>query len=354
MALLLGMESSCDETSAAVVEEKNGILTVRSNIVASQIETHRLYGGVVPEIASRAHVEAVSKVTAEALENAGVALADLDAIAVTSHPGLIGALLVGVNFAKSLAYANKIPLVSVNHIHAHICAAFLCHPDLKPPFLALVVSGGHTSFYAVNEKMEYREIGGTRDDAAGEAFDKIGRVIGLPYPGGAALDKLAYEGNPKAILLPSPALVGEEIALSFSGIKTAALNYLNGAEQKGLAVNRADLAASYTAKIVEAIAKKTDLALGQTGLKTLVLAGGVAANSHLRRALEALCQKRKVRLAMPSVALCGDNGAMVAAAGYFGFRAGCFSDVALNASALDYPEGVIGTSKPQSQKIDKK
>ncbi len=344
MALLLGMESSCDETSAAVVEEQNGVLTVRSNIVASQIETHRLYGGVVPEIASRAHVEAVTKVTEEALAGAGIALSDLDAVAVTSHPGLIGALLVGVNFAKSLAFANNIPLVSVNHIHAHICAAFLTHPDLKPPFLALVVSGGHTCFYAVNERMEYREIGGTRDDAAGEAFDKIGRVIGLPYPGGAALDKLAYEGDPKAVMLPSPALGGDEIALSFSGIKTAALNYLNGAAQKGLAVNRADLAASYTAKIVDAVVKKTDLAIKQTGLKTLVLAGGVAANSHLRAALETLCKKRSVRLAMPSVALCGDNGAMVAAAGYFGFRAGCFANTALNASALDYPEGVIGKS----------
>ena len=346
MALLLGMESSCDETSAAVVEEQNGVLTVRSNIVASQIETHRLYGGVVPEIASRAHVEAVTKVTSDALAEAGVGLHDLDAIAVTSHPGLIGALLVGVNFAKSLAFANRIPLVSVNHIHAHICAAFLTHPDLKPPFLALVVSGGHTAFYAVNEKMEYREIGGTRDDAAGEAFDKIGRVIGLPYPGGAALDKLAREGNAKAIPLPSPALAGEEIALSFSGIKTAALNYLNGAEQKGLPVNRADLAASYTAKIVDAVVKKTDLALKQTGLKTLVLAGGVAANSHLRAGLETLCKRRNVRLAMPSIALCGDNGAMVAAAGSFGYRAGCFSDTALNASALDYPEGVIGSAKP--------
>ena len=345
MALLLGMESSCDETSAAVVEERNGILTVRSNIVASQIETHRLYGGVVPEIASRAHVEAVTNVTADALAEAGIKLTDLDAIAVTSHPGLIGALLVGVNFAKSLAFANRIPLVSVNHIHAHICAAFLTHTDLKPPFLALVVSGGHTCFYEVNEKMEYREIGGTRDDAAGEAFDKIGRVIGLPYPGGAALDKLAYEGDPKAISLPSPALGGEEIALSFSGIKTAALNYLNSAEQKGEAVNRADLAASYTAKIVEAVVKKTDLALKQTGLKTLVLAGGVAANSHLRGALETLCKKRGVRLAMPSVALCGDNGAMVAAAGYFGYRAGCFSDTALPASALDYPEGIIGKAE---------
>ncbi|MBE6529113.1 MAG: tRNA (adenosine(37)-N6)-threonylcarbamoyltransferase complex transferase subunit TsaD [Ruminococcaceae bacterium] len=345
MALLLGMESSCDETSAAVVEERNGILTVRSNIVASQIETHRLYGGVVPEIASRAHVEAVTNVTADALAEAGIKLTDLDAIAVTSHPGLIGALLVGVNFAKSLAFANRIPLVSVNHIHAHICAAFLTHTDLKPPFLALVVSGGHTCFYEVNEKMEYREIGGTRDDAAGEAFDKIGRVIGLPYPGGAALDKLAYEGNPKAISLPSPALGGEEIALSFSGIKTAALNYLNSAEQKGENVNRADLAASYTAKIVEAIVKKTDLALKQSGLKTLVLAGGVAANTHLRGALEILCKKKNIRLAMPSIALCGDNGAMVAAAGYFGYRAGCFSDTALNASALDYPEGIIGKAE---------
>lgn len=341
MALLLGMESSCDETSAAVVEEQNGVLTVRSNIVASQIETHRLYGGVVPEIASRAHVEAVTKVTKDALEGAGISLSDLDAIAVTSHPGLIGALLVGVNFAKSLAYANRIPLVSVNHIHAHICAAFLTHTDLKPPFLALVVSGGHTCFYHVNENMEYREIGGTRDDAAGEAFDKIGRVIGLPYPGGAALDKLAREGDPKAIALPSPALSGEEIALSFSGIKTAALNYLNSAEQKGETVNRADLAASYTAKIVEAIVKKTDLAIRQTHLETLVLAGGVAANSHLRAALETLCKKRNVRLAMPSVALCGDNGAMVAAAGFFGYRAGRFAGTALNASALDYPEGVI-------------
>ena len=341
MALLLGMESSCDETSAAVVEESCGILTVRSNIVASQIETHRLYGGVVPEIASRAHVEAVTGVTRQALDEAGVSLCDLDAIAVTSHPGLIGALLVGVNFAKSLAFANSIPLVSVNHIHAHICAAFLTHTDLKPPFLALVVSGGHTCFYTVNEKMEYREIGGTRDDAAGEAFDKIGRVIGLPYPGGAALDKLAHQGDPAAIPLPSPALAGEELALSFSGIKTAALNYLNGAEQKGISVNRADLAASYTTKIVDAIVKKTDLALKQTGLQTLVLAGGVAANSHLRAALETLCRKRKVRLAMPSVALCGDNGAMVAAAGYFGFRARRFADTALNASALDEPEGRI-------------
>ena len=335
--LILGLESSCDETSAAVAEMSDGVRIIRSNIVASQIETHRLYGGVVPEIASRAHIEAVTRITEEALSVAGVSLADIGAIAVTSHPGLIGALLVGVNFAKSLAYANRIPLISVNHIHAHVAAAYLSVPDLKPPFLALVVSGGHTAFYRVTDDTTYEEIGGTRDDAAGEAFDKIGRVIGLPYPGGAALDALAHEGNPTAIPLPSPALTGDEIALSFSGIKTAALNYLNGMGQKGVAVNRADLAASYTARIVDAIVKKTDLALRQTGLSTLVLAGGVAANSHLRAALTDLCQRRKVRLAMPDRSLCGDNGAMVAAAGYFEFQKGQFANTSLNASALDDP-----------------
>ena len=334
---ILGLESSCDETSAAVAEMSEGIRVIRSNIVASQIETHRLYGGVVPEIASRAHVEAVTRITEEALAVAGVSLSDIGAIAVTSHPGLIGALLVGVNFAKSLAYANRIPLVSVNHIHAHVAAAYLSVPDLRPPFLALVVSGGHTAFYRVTDDTTYEEIGGTRDDAAGEAFDKIGRVIGLPYPGGAALDALAYEGDPNAIALPSPALIGDEIALSFSGIKTAALNYLNGMEQKGLSVRRADLAASYTARIVDAIAKKTDLALRQSGLSTLVLAGGVAANSHLRTALTELCRRRNVRLAMPDRSLCGDNGAMVAAAGYFEFLKGHFADTSLNASALDDP-----------------
>ena len=235
---ILGMESSCDETSAAVVEMADGVREIRSNIVASQIETHRLYGGVVPEIASRAHIEAVTRITEEALSVAGVPLSKIGAVAVTSHPGLIGALLVGVNFAKSLAYANRIPLVSVNHIHAHVAAAYLTEKDLRPPFLALVVSGGHTAFYQVTDDTTYREIGGTRDDAAGEAFDKIGRVIGMPYPGGAALDQLANDGDPAAIRLPSPALPGEEIALSFSGIETAALNYLNGMEQKGQEVNQ--------------------------------------------------------------------------------------------------------------------
>ena len=332
---ILGIESSCDETSAAVVEMGDGIRTIRSNIVASQIEVHRLYGGVVPEIASRAHIEAISGITYQALEEAGVSLSQIDAIAVTAFPGLIGALLVGVNFAKSLAYANKIPLVAVNHIHGHVAAAYLSNPVLKPPYLALVVSGGHTAFYRVDEETDLVEIGGTRDDAAGEAFDKIGRVIGLPYPGGAALDKLAYEGDAKAISLPSPALMGETLDFSFSGIKTATLNYLNSMSQKGEEINTANVAAAYTDKIVKAIVQKTELALEQSGMQTLVLAGGVAANSHLRQALEKMCKKKGICLCMPERSLCGDNAAMIAAAGYFAYQKGMLADTSLNASASD-------------------
>ena len=332
---ILGMESSCDETSAAVVEMGDGIRAIRSNIVASQIDVHRLYGGVVPEIASRAHIEAISRITYEALDTAGITWDQLGAVAVTAFPGLIGALLVGVNFAKSMAYSRGIPLVAVNHIHGHVAAAYLAHPTLEPPFLALVVSGGHTSIYCVESYTDFKEIGGTRDDAAGEAFDKIGRVIGLPYPGGAALDRLAYEGDPKAITLPSPALSGDTLDFSFSGIKTAALNYLNSMEQKGMTVNRADVAAAYTDRIVRAIVQKAEAALRKTGMKTLVLAGGVAANSHLRTALESMCRACGVQLAMPERALCGDNGAMIAAAGYFQFCKGNFADTSLNASASD-------------------
>ncbi len=332
---ILGMESSCDETSAAVVEMGDGVRRICSNVVASQIETHRLYGGVVPEIAGRAHIEAISRITYEALRDAKKELSDIGAVAVTSHPGLIGALLVGVNFAKSLAYSNRIPLVPVNHIHGHIAAAYLSHPELKPPFLAVVVSGGHTSLYRVHTETEIEEIGATRDDAAGEAFDKIGRVIGLPYPGGAALDRLAYEGDPKALTLPSPALPGDCLDFSFSGIKTAALNAINSAAQRGETLNRADVAASYTARIVEAVVQKSRQALKQTGWNTLVLAGGVAANSHLRAALEQMCLQQGARLCMPALNLCGDNGAMIAAAGYFGYEKGCFADTSLNASAND-------------------
>ncbi len=334
---ILGMESSCDETSAAVVEMGPGVRRICSNIVASQIETHRLYGGVVPEIASRAHIEAVSGITREALDTAGVTLSDIGAIAVTSHPGLIGALLVGVNFAKSLAYGNRLPLLSVNHIHGHVAAAYLTEPTLEPPFLAVVVSGGHTSFYMVRSYCDFSEIGATRDDAAGEAFDKVGRVIGMPYPGGAALDKLAYEGDPHAFNLPSPAIQGDNLDFSFSGLKTAALNIINTATQKGEYLSPADMAASYTAAVVSGLVKKTEMALNGPahGVRSLVLAGGVAANSHIRSALKRLCDRHGVRFIVPDRALCGDNAAMIAAAGYFEYEQGRFADTSLNASACD-------------------
>ena len=335
MMYILGIESSCDETSAAVVSMEKGERRILSNIVASQIETHRLYGGVVPEIASRAHIEAISRITYEALETAGVTLKDIGCIAVTSHPGLIGALLVGVNFAKSLAFAHGIPLVPVNHVKAHVAAAYLEYAALEPPFTALVVSGGHTSIYNVSDYTSFEEIGATRDDAAGEAFDKIGRVIGMPYPGGAAMDKLAYEGDNKAVKLPSPAIPGDNLDFSFSGLKTAALNYINSERQKSEEPNHGDLTASYTKVIVDAIVKKVGLALDKTQSRTLVLAGGVAANSHIRGALEELCKRRRVDFCRPSLSLCSDNAAMVAAAGYFEYLRGNFADTSLNASALD-------------------
>ena len=335
MMYILGIESSCDETSAAVVSMEKGERRILSNIVASQIETHRLYGGVVPEIASRAHIEAISRITYEALETAGVTLKDIGCIAVTSHPGLIGALLVGVNFAKSLAFAHGIPLVPVNHVKAHVAAAYLEYASLEPPFTALVVSGGHTSIYNVSDYTSFEEIGATRDDAAGEAFDKIGRVIGMPYPGGAAMDKLAYEGDNKAVKLPSPAIPGDNLYFSFSGLKTAALNYINSERQKGEEPHHGDLTASYTKVIVDAIVKKVGLALDKTQSRTLVLAGGVAANSHIRGALEKLCERRGVSFCRPSLSLCSDNAAMVAAAGYFEYLRGNFADTSLNASALD-------------------
>ncbi len=331
--LILGMETSCDETSCAVVEMGERVRAIRSNIVASQIETHRLYGGVVPEIASRAHVEAVSAITRRALDLAGVSLADIGAVAVTTHPGLIGALLVGVNFAKSLAFANNIPLIPVDHIKAHAAVAYLSHPTLEPPHISVVVSGGHTSIYRVDSYTDFLEIGGTRDDAAGEAFDKIGRVIGLAYPAGAALDLLARDGDCRAVELPSPALSGDTLDFSFSGIKTAALNYINSQTQKGNEINRANLAASLTRMIVEAIVKKTEAALELTGMRCLVLSGGVAANSHLRAATAAMCERLGVDFATPPISLCGDNGAMVAAAGYFAYLAGERAGSELNASA---------------------
>lgn len=333
---ILGFESSCDETSAAVVYTDGRQKKILSDIIASQIETHKLYGGVVPEIASRAHIEAISRITERALSEAQLKISDIDCIAVTACPGLIGALLVAVNFAKSLAYANNIPLVAVNHIHAHTAAVFTEYEELEPPLLSLAVSGGNTAFFRVKDPVTYEFIGGTRDDAAGEAFDKIGRVIGLPYPSGAAMDKLARTGDPNAIKLPSPALSGDTLDFSFSGLKTAMLNYINSQAQKGADISllRADIAASYTKAIVTGIAKKVDEALKLTGEKKMVLCGGVAANSHLRAAVREACERNGATLYMPPVSLCGDNGAMVAMQGYFEYTAGKRASLDLNASAV--------------------
>ncbi|MBE6530529.1 MAG: tRNA (adenosine(37)-N6)-threonylcarbamoyltransferase complex transferase subunit TsaD [Ruminococcaceae bacterium] len=333
--LILGLESSCDETSAAVVRMGEGKREILSNIVASQIDIHRLYGGVVPEIASRAHIEAISRITYRALDEAGVTLTDIGAIAVTSHPGLIGALIVGVNFAKSLAFARGIPLVEVNHVKAHVAAAYLEYPSLEPPFTAIVVSGGHTSIYEVNSYTDFSVIGETRDDAAGEAFDKVARVLGMPYPGGAEFNRAAKGGDPSAVELPSPALHGDNLDFSFSGIKTAALNYINSLRQKGEEPDVNNLCASYTNTIVKAIVKKCAGALDKSDTRRLVLAGGVAANSYIREGLSELCKKRGAEFFVPSISLCGDNAAMVAAAGYFEYLDGAFADTSLNASAND-------------------
>ncbi|NLK38965.1 MAG: tRNA (adenosine(37)-N6)-threonylcarbamoyltransferase complex transferase subunit TsaD [Clostridiales bacterium] len=331
--LILGIESSCDETSAAVVRIDGKERVVLSNIIASQIDTHRLYGGVVPEIASRAHIEAISSITARALEEAELNLSDIELIGVTAAPGLIGALLVGVNFAKSLAYANNIPLVGINHIRAHVAAAYLAYPDLEPPALALVVSGGHSAIYDIKTPVDFTEIGSTRDDAVGEAFDKVGRLLGLPYPAGAAFDRLANEGDETAVSLPSPAIGGQNLDFSFSGLKTAAVNYLHTCEQRGIVPDRGDLAASFTKSVVEAFAQKLEGALRLTGHKRLIVAGGVAANSHLRRRLYTLCELMQVKLYIPPLSLCGDNAAMVAAQAYYEYLSGKRDGTDLNASA---------------------
>ena len=332
---ILGLESSCDETSASVVRMSDGVRRICSNVIASQTDIHRLYGGVVPEIAGRAHIEAISGITYRALEEAGIGICDVGAVAVTTNPGLIGALLVGVNFAKSLAFSKNLPLVPVNHIKAHVAAAYLCDAELRPPFAAVVVSGGHTSIYNVRDYNDFEEIGATRDDAAGEAFDKIARVIGIPYPGGAGLDKLASKGNCRAYSFPSPALGGARPDFSFSGIKTAALNLINSARQRGEEISREDLAASYTDAVVRAIVSQSELALSMVLGDCLVLCGGVAANSHLRMAMSKMCRRNGIRFTVPDLSLCGDNGAMVAAAGYYEYLCGNLADTSLNASALD-------------------
>ncbi len=330
---ILAIESSCDETSAAVVSMGERERSVLSNIVASQIEIHRRFGGVVPEVAGRAHIECVARITAEALGEAGLDMEGVDAVAVTNRPGLIGALLVGVNFAKSLAFSCGKPLVPVDHIRGHVAAAYLSYPELEPPFLAMVASGGHTSIIDVRGYTDFREIGRTRDDAAGEAFDKAARVLGIPYPGGAGMDRLANDGNPNAIKFPSPAMAKETLEFSFSGLKTAVINHVNTANMKGLEINRADVAASFTKAVCTAITSHLSTALDMTGAERLILAGGVAANSHLRRAVGDMCRERGVGFYTPPVSMCGDNGAMIGAQGYYEYMAGVRADTSLNAFA---------------------
>ena len=328
---ILAFESSCDETACAVLEMADGIREVKSNIIASSVDIQALYGGVVPEIASRAHIEAISKITYEALEKACLTIKDIDLIAVTNGPGLIGALLVAVNFAKSLAYANNIPLVPVDHIKGHVAANYLTHKKLEPPFLAFVVSGGHTSFFDIKSYTDFYEIASTRDDAIGECFDKIGRVMGLPYPGGAVVDKLAHNGNAEAIAFPSPAISKDTLDFSFSGLKTAVINYLNTKNQKGEAICREDVCASVTLSITDAINDKVKRALKETGYKKVVLAGGVSANSHIREELTKLCKKAGAEFYAPELCLCGDNAAMIGAQGYYEYLNGARAGEDLNA-----------------------
>ena len=331
--LVLAFESSCDETACAVVSIDGSGRRILSNIVASQISVHALYGGVVPEIASRAHVEAISNITYEALDKAGVTLSDIELIGVTNTPGLIGALLVAVNFAKALAYANDIPLVAVNHIKGHVAANYFEYQELEPPFTALVASGGHTSIISVDGYTEYSTIGRTRDDAIGEAFDKVGRVMGLPYPGGKEMDRLASIGNPDYAKFPSGAIHDDTLDFSFSGLKTHIVNHLNTLTQKGEEIPKEDIAAAFTKTVCDSVITKLDAALKQTGHKKLVVAGGVSANSHLRNALARYCKNHHIELYIPSLSLCGDNGAMIAAQAYYEFMEGRTDSTDLNAYA---------------------
>jgi N6-L-threonylcarbamoyladenine synthase len=327
---ILGIESSCDETAAGVVE--NG-RTVLSNIVASQVDEHKLYGGVVPEIASRRHCEAIVGVVQEALDAAGTSLAGIDAIAVTYAPGLIGALLVGVNFAKGLSLSSGKPLVPVHHLRSHIAANYIAFPELEPPFLCLVVSGGHTHIVEVNGYTKLRVLGRTRDDAAGEAFDKAARAMGIPYPGGAKLDKIAEKGNEKAYRLPRPSIDGAPYDFSFSGLKTSIINLIHNARQRGEELNIPDLAASYRKAVVDCLTRNFFAAAEATGAKKLAIAGGVSANALLRRTMESECRRRRLKFYRPQLCYCGDNGAMVGAQGYYEFLAGHTAGPDLNACA---------------------
>ena len=319
--LILAIESSCDETAASVV--KNG-RTVLSNVISSQIELHKLYGGVVPEIASRKHIEKINQVIEAALAEAGVSLDQLDAVGVTYGPGLVGALLVGVAEAKAIAYAKKLPLVGVHHIEGHVSANYIEHPDLEPPFLCLIVSGGHTHLVIVKDYGEFEILGRTRDDAAGEAFDKVARAIGLGYPGGPKIDKLSKEGNPDAIDFPRAKVGDCPYDFSFSGVKSAVLNYLNQAQMKGEEVNRADLAASFQKAVV-------DVLVEDYHMDKIAIAGGVASNGTLRAAMENACARKGFRFYRPSPIFCTDNAAMIGAAAYYEYKKGTRHGWDLNA-----------------------
>ena len=334
--LILSVESSCDETAVALVRDGREVLTDR---IASQVALHRLYGGVVPEIASRKHIEAIYALADEALADAGVSRSDIDAIAVTYAPGLIGALLVGVNFAKAAALALGLPLIPVHHIRGHIAANYIAYPDLKPPFLCLVVSGGHTMLVDVQDYTKMEILGATRDDAAGECFDKVARLLDMPYPGGAALDRAACGGDETRYPLPHTKLSGNPLDMSFSGLKTAAVNLIHNTQQKGEAVNVPDLCASFSRAVSEMLVPRAMLALDQTGYKTLAVAGGVAANSRIRGDLTRECERRGVRLCLPPLSLCGDNGAMIGAQGYYEYLSGNIADQTLNAYATKSMEG---------------
>ena len=319
--LTLGIESSCDETSVSVVKNGREIL---SNIIDTQIPIHEKYGGVVPEIASRNHIEAISRVTKKALEEANVKFDDIDTITPTYGPGLVGALLVGLSYAKALSFAINKPLVGVNHIQGHIAANYITYPELKPPFLCVMTSGGNTQLVHVKNYTEFEVLGKTRDDAIGEAFDKVARVVGLGYPGGPKVDKLAKEGNPNAIELPKTHF--DNLDFSFSGIKTAVINL----HHKNPDVNKADLCASFEKTVTEILLENAEKALKQTGLKTIALAGGVSANSYIRNEFLKL-EKQGIKVYMPDLKLCTDNAAMIASAGYYNYLAGNISDLSLNA-----------------------
>ncbi len=319
----LAIETSCDDSSVAILKNEREILT---NLISSQIDIHALFGGVVPEIASRKHLEAINPLIDKAMDDAGISYSDLDLITVTKGPGLIGSLLVGISAAKALALATGLPLVGANHMKGHICANYLSNKDLKPPFVCLVVSGGHTYLCKINDYNDIEVVGSTRDDAAGESFDKVARKIGLGYPGGPKIDKLAKEGNPQAIDFPRVMLEKGSYDFSFSGLKTAVLNYAHNLEQKGEEINKADLAASFQDAVVDVLVEKSLMLLEETGYKQFAISGGVAANSRLRARMGEELEKRDIKFYYPETILCTDNAAMIAMAGYLDYMDGVRDD----------------------------